>query len=50
MIKNLVSKVINMNAVLSRASKYFFSFSVAYYFGYAYFAMEKLLVRAQKSF
>ncbi len=35
-----------MNLVLSSASKYFFSFSVAFYFGYAYFAMEKLLVRA----
>lgn len=50
MNKNSVLKVINMNLALSRASKYFFNFSVAYYFGYAYFAMEKLLVRAQKSF
>ena len=40
----------NMNAALSGAGKYFFSFSVAFYFGYAYFALEKLLVRAQKSF
>ena len=35
-----------MNLTLSNASKYFFSFSVAFYFGYAYFAMKKLLVRA----
>lgn len=35
-----------MNSVLSSANKYFFSFSVAFYFGYAYFAAEKLLVRA----
>lgn len=50
MYKNSVLKVINMNLALSSASKYFFSFSVVFYFGYAYFAMEKLLVRAQKSF
>jgi hypothetical protein len=36
----------NMNSALSSASKYFFSFSVAFYFGYAYFALEKLHVRA----
>lgn len=34
-----------MNSVLSNAGKFYFS-SVAFYFGYAYFAMEKLLVRA----
>ncbi len=34
-----------MNSALLNASKYFFSFSVAFYFGYAYFAMKKLLVR-----
>ena len=39
-----------MNLALSSASKYFFIFSVVFYFGYAYFAMKKLLVRAQKSF
>ena len=33
-----------MNLALN-ASKYFFRFSVAFYFGYAYFAVEKLLVR-----
>lgn len=27
------------------AGKYFFKFSVAFYFGYAYFAVKKLLVR-----
>jgi len=36
----------NMNSALSCAGKYFFSFSVAFYFGYAYFAFEKLPVRA----
>ncbi len=39
-----------MSLVLSRANEYFFNFSVVYYFGYAYFAMEKLLVRAKKFF
>jgi hypothetical protein len=36
----------NMNAALSGAGKYFFSFSVAYFFSYAYFAFEKSPVRA----
>ena len=48
--KNPDLKVINMNLALSSASKYFFSFSVAFYFSYAYFALKKLLVREQKSF
>ncbi len=39
-----------MNLALSSASKYFFSFSVAFYFGYAYFAVKKLLVSAPISF
>lgn len=43
--KNLDLKVINMNLALSCASKYFFGFSVAFYFSYAYFALKKLLVR-----
>lgn len=34
-----------MNLTLMNASKYFFNFSVVFYFGYACFAMEKLLVR-----
>jgi len=34
-----------MNAVILNAGKYFFYFSVAFYFGYAYFGMKKLLVR-----
>ena len=45
-MKNSVLKVINMNLALSSASKYFFGFSVVFYFGYACFAVEKLLVRA----
>ena len=40
-----------MNVSLMNTSKYYFNFfSVAVYFGYAYFAMKKLLVRAQGSF
>ena len=39
-----------MNVCVMNTRKYFFSFSVAYYFGYAYFAMKKLLVRLQDSF
>lgn len=50
MNKISVLKVMDMNSALLSASKYFFSFSVVFYFGYAYFAMRKLLVRAQKSF
>jgi len=38
-----------MNLALN-AGKYFYSFSVAFYFGYAYFAMKKLLVRLKESF
>ncbi len=38
-----------MNLALN-ASKYFFSFSVAFYFGYAYFTMNRLHVRLKKSF
>ena len=45
--KNSDLKVINMNLALSSASKYFFSFSVAFYFSYAYFALKKLLVREE---
>lgn len=37
-----------MNSALSCASKYFYNFSVAYYFSYAYFAIEKFLVRVPK--
>lgn len=37
-----------MNIALSSTSKYFFRFSVAFYFGYAYFAVKKLLVRASE--
>ena len=43
-------KVTRMNLALFKASEYFFSFSVVFYFGYAYFAMKKLLVRCQGSF
>ena len=39
-----------MNVSLMHTSKYFFSFSVVFYFGYAYFAMKKLLVRIRESF
>ncbi len=39
-----------MNLALMNTSKYFFSFSVAFYFGYAYFAMKKLLVSLKSSF
>jgi hypothetical protein len=51
-IENLVMKVINMNAFLVNTSKYFFSFSfsVVFYFGYAYFASKKLLLSLQSSF
>ncbi len=35
-----------MNVALFSSSKFFFIFSVAFYFGYAYFAVKKLLVRA----
>ena len=49
-VKNYLLKVIDMNLALSSASKYFFKFSVVFYFGYAYFAMEKLLVRAPINF
>ena len=48
--KNSLPKVINMSLAFSRVKEYFFSFSVAFYFSYAYFAMEKLLVRVEKSF
>ena len=34
-----------MNATLLNASQFFFGFSVAFYLGYAYFGVEKLLVR-----
>ena len=39
-----------MNIALMKASEYLFSFSVVFYFGYAYFAVKKLLVRSQGSF
>ena len=39
-----------MNMLLMNANEYLFSFSVVFYFGYAYFAMKKLLVRCQGSF
>jgi hypothetical protein len=39
-----------MNLAQISASKYFFNFSVAYYFGYAYFAFKKSLVSVQKTF
>ena len=39
-----------MNLALMTASKFFFSFSVAFYFGYAYFAVNKLLVRLKRNF
>ena len=38
-----------MSLVFS-ASKYFFNFSVVFYFGYAYFALRKLLVSSEKCF
>ena len=44
-MKNQLLKVTDMNLALSSASRYFFSFSVAF-FGYAYFAFEKSPVRA----
>ena len=49
-VKNELLKVINMNSVLSRANKFYFNFSVAFYFSYAYFALKKLLVRAPISY
>ena len=49
-IKNLILKVIKMNLAVMNAGKYFFSFSVVFYFGYVYFAISKLLVRANSSF
>ena len=45
-----IMKVIDMNLALMNTSGYFFNFSVAFYFGYAYFAMKKLLVRFKNSF
>lgn len=38
-----------MNSVRANTSGYFFNYSVVFYFGYAYFAIEKLLVRARKN-
>ena len=38
MNKNQLMKVMNMKSALLSAGKYFFSFSVAFYFSYAYFA------------
>ena len=32
-----------MNTALFNTNAYYFSYSVDYYFGYAYFAMEKCL-------
>jgi len=34
-----------MNTTLMCAGKYFMGFGVVYYYGYAYFAMQKLPVR-----
>lgn len=48
--ENLVLKVIIMNVSLMNTVKYFFSFSVVFYFGYAYFAMKRLLVSLRSSF
>lgn len=39
-----------MNVSVMNASKYYFTNRVAYYFGYAYLAMKKLLVSLQSSF
>ena len=36
-------KVIEMNVSLMNTSKYFFNYSVVYYFGYAYLAIEKFI-------
>ena len=43
-------KVIDMNMSLVNTGTYFFNFSVVFYFGYAYFAMKKLLVSLQNRF
>ncbi|MEE1049099.1 MAG: hypothetical protein U0M60_16970 [Clostridia bacterium] len=43
-------KVIEMNVSLMNTSKYFFNYRVVYYFGYAYFAMKKLLVSLREFF
>ena len=40
-----ILRVMNMNVSFISTSKYFFFFSVVFYFGYAYFALKKLLVR-----
>ena len=45
--KKSVLKVKDMNSAHLNASEYFFNFSVAFYFSYAYFALKKLPVRAQ---
>lgn len=39
-----------MNVSVMNTSKYYFIYSVVFYFGYAYFAMKKLLVRLNSSF
>ncbi len=39
-----------MNLALMNTSKYFFNFSVVFYFGYGYFAMKKLLVGLKSIF
>ena len=44
--QNFVLKVLNMNLALFSASEFFFSFSVVFFFGYAYFALKKSKVRA----
>ena len=39
-----------MNMALSNAGKYFFCFSVVFYFGYAYFAFEKFMDKFKSEF
>ena len=39
-----------MNAALMTSSKYCFSFSVAYFFGYAYFAFVKFIDKLKCKF
>ena len=39
-----------MNIALVNTNKYFFRNSVAFYFGYAYFAVEKLIVSLKNRF
>ncbi len=39
-----------MNMALSTVGKYFFNFSVVFYFGYAYFAFGKFMEKLKSEF